>query len=274
MPYFRHRKKKVINDDYEPQADEATQALSVNELELTDRTKETLVKGRIATLGDILRRTERDMYRCQNFNKKNLEDVKRMLNARGLSFKPDNSAEQKSQNAPKAEQRKENGNALQNAQKKPFDNRNGKPQQQQNKQQHEPQKPKGPGEPEEWIKYSVNNKFGFKDLTGKVRIQPVYDEIFRFKEGYACFEKQGDFGYINAEDKVVIEPQFECAMSFSEGLASVTKDGKCGYIDKEGNVVIDYRFDTATAFEDGTARVKLDGNWNVIDKQGNLKVIG
>ena len=263
MPYFRHRKKKVVTDNYEPQADAQTQAISVNELELTDRTKETLVKGRIATLGDILRRTERDMYRCQNFNKKNLEDVRRMLNARGLSFKPDTDAEQKSQN----------GNAQQNAQKKPLDNKNGnRPQQE--RQQSEPQKPKGPGEPEEWIKYSVNNKFGFKDLTGKVRIQPVYDEIFRFKEGYACFEKQGDFGYINAEDKVVIEPQFECAMSFSEGLASVTKDGKCGYIDKEGNVVIDYRFDTATAFEDGTARVKLDGNWNVIDKQGNLKVIG
>lgn len=269
MPYFRHRKKKAINDNYVPDVGAEVQAISVNELELTDRTKDTLIKGRIATLGDILRRTERDMYRCQNFNKKNLEDVKRMLISRGLSFKPDANAEQKAQEN-KPEQNKQNaGN-----QKKPFDNRNGKPQQQQNKQPAEPPKPKGPGEPEEWIKYSVNNKFGFKDLTGKVRIQPKYDEIFRFKEGYACFEQQGDFGYINAEDKVVIEPQFECAMSFSEGLASVTKDGKCGYIDKEGNVVIDYRFDTATAFEDGTARVKLDGNWNVIDKQGNLKVIG
>ena len=252
MPYFKHRMKKFISDDYEPQADAQTQAISVNELELTDRTKKTLLKGRIVTLGDILRRTEHDMYRCQNLNKKNLEDVRKMLNARDLSFKPDSLVKQSSQSI-KAEQNRQNG----------------RPQY----QREEFQKPKGPGEPEEWIKYSVNNKFGFKDLTGSVRIQPVYDEIFRFKEGYACFEQHGDFGYIDKEGNVVIEPQFECAMSFSEGLASVTKDGKCGYIDKEGNVVIDYRFDTATAFENGTARVKLDGSWNVIDKKGNLKVI-
>lgn len=254
MYNFKHRKKKFRSDNYEPQADAQTQAISVNELELTDRTKDTLLKGRITTLGDILRRTEREMYRCQNFNKKNLEDVKRMLNARNLSFKPDIIVNQSSHSVNKADHNRQND----------------RPQ----RQQEEFQKPNGPGEPEEWIKYSVNNKFGFKDLTGNVRIQPVYDEIFRFKEGYACFEQQGDFGYIDKEGNVVIKPQFECAMSFSEGLASVTKDGKCGYIDKEGNLVIEYRFDTATAFENGTARVKLDGNWNVIDKQGNLKVMG
>ena len=267
MPYFRKRNKKPIkNDGYEPNAPQEQQEISVASLALGDNTKAVLDKGKLATLGDILKRTEREMFKIQGFGRKNLDDVKRMLEGFKLSLKPDDR-----QNKPLGD--------------KAGDSKQPHPQQQGNngkggaiKAEQLPKEDKKrsnvPGTPEEWEKFSSGTKWGFRDLIGKVAIEPLYDEIFRFKEDYACFEKQGEFGYINSKGEVVIEPQYECAMSFSEGLASVTKDGKCGYIDKDGKVVINFRFDTATAFEEGTARVKLDGAWNIIDKEGKLKVIG
>ena len=56
--------------------------------------------------------------------------------------------------------------------------------------------------------------------------------------------KIGDkWGYIDKSGKIVIEPQFDDASSFSEGLAAVCLGdycplrGKWGYIDKSGEYV-------------------------------------
>ena len=45
------------------------------------------------------------------------------------------------------------------------------------------------------------------------------------------------YGFIDKSGKMVIEPQFDNAEPFSEGLAQVEKDGKLGFIDKSGKVV-------------------------------------
>jgi len=45
------------------------------------------------------------------------------------------------------------------------------------------------------------------------------------------------YGYIDKTGKIVIEPKFDNAWSFSEGLARVKIDDKDGYIDKTGKYV-------------------------------------
>lgn len=214
----------------------------VEELKLHEKTLSALVAGGVKTVAAIVSRREREMFKIQNFGKKSLEDVKRAITALGLTFRPDE--------ADSAEHTQ-------------------KPQQkgQQKAQDARPQKaprPTEPGAPEEWTKFSKGGKWGIKNLMGKEEIPPVYDEIFLFREGLACYEKEGLFGYINTKNEVVIEPQFECAMSFSEGLACVTKDDKCGYINTSAETVIPFLYDAGTAFKDGSARVKLDGKWGRI----------
>lgn len=217
----------------------------VTELNLHEKTLNALTVGGVKTVGAIISRREREMYKIQNFGKKNLEDVKRAILALGLAFRPE-------------------VEEVQNTQKTGVEQREKQPQKKQRATE--------PGAPEEWTKFSKNGKWGIKNLMGKEEIPATYDEIFLFKEGLACYEKEGLFGYLNPKNEVVIEPQFECAMSFSEGLASVTKDGKCGYINTSAEVVIPYLYDAGTAFKDGVARVKLDGKWGKITTDQSQEV--
>lgn len=232
---------------YNPVGDENTLNKPISEIGLSQNTLDILSQGKIETVRDICVRTEREMFKVQRFGKKNLDEVRKIITSFGLTFRPF----EKKQDAESAQPNQQNNK------------QNNK----ENKKQNHVQ---SPGEPEEWTKFTKNGKWGFKNLLDKEVIPAVYDEIFLFHEGLACYENRGEFGYIDANNKVVITPKFECAMSFSEGLASVTLDGKCGYINKSGEVVINYAYDAATAFVNGTARVKLDGKWGVIDTQGNV----
>lgn len=49
--------------------------------------------------------------------------------------------------------------------------------------------------------------------------------------------QNGKRGYIDKTGKIVINPQFDDARHFTEGLASVNIGDKWGYIDKAGKIV-------------------------------------
>lgn len=242
--FRRHFHKPNKTDTYTPPYSEEVLAKSVDDIGLQVTTLELIKSANILTVGDIVKRREREMFKIQRFGRKQLDDIKKALSALNLSFRPDE---------PKTDTKSD-----------------AKPKQSTPQKQEKHKKTSTPGEPEEWIKFTRNGKWGFRDLQNREVIPARYDEIFLFHEGLACFEIGGEFGYINSKGEVVIEPKYECAMSFSEGLASVTLDGKCGYIDKSGNVVIDYAYDAATAFLDGYARIKLDGKWGTITPVGEI----
>lgn len=52
-------------------------------------------------------------------------------------------------------------------------------------------------------------------------------------------------GYVNLSGKLVIEPGFDEANPFVDGRALVKKDGKWGFIDRTGRVVVPFEFDSA-----------------------------
>ncbi len=95
----------------------------------------------------------------------------------------------------------------------------------------------------------VSGKWGYVDKTGKIIIEPKFDDADEFSEGLANVTIGKKYGYIDKSGKIVITPQFEfssnsyrCAY-FSEGLACLERDGKIGFIDKTGKVVIEPQFD-------------------------------
>jgi DNA-directed RNA polymerase subunit alpha len=57
---------------------------SVNDFELSVRSRNCLAKMNIFTLGDLLRITEQEMLSYKNFGETSLKEVKEMLAARGL----------------------------------------------------------------------------------------------------------------------------------------------------------------------------------------------
>lgn len=58
----------------------------LEEFDISVRSRHTLEKGNIRTLGDIVRRTEEEILGVENFGKKSLEEVADMLEEHGLRF--------------------------------------------------------------------------------------------------------------------------------------------------------------------------------------------
>jgi len=119
-------------------------------------------------------------------------------------------------------------------------------------------------ETDRFVKFQHGGKWGFKTKDGVEVIPPIYDEVFNFKEDYACVERKQLFGYINRDNELVIPYRYVCASSFSEGYACVADEEKCGYINKAGEVVVPFKYEAGTAVTNGLAHVKLDGKWGTL----------
>lgn len=262
---------------------EEKRALTLADLGVGERLAELLTKNRVTTAGDLVRRTERDMFRIQGFNKKMLVELKKCLAAKGMDFLPEKS--DKPQVQPSSETRAENSSDRRSAVRgeRPAEGRRGavsgsvprrgeKPATQREQKREERKKLTEPLPVEEWKKVQKSGKWGFFDGFNTV-IPAIYDEVFCFKDGLASVEQDEKCGYINPAGEVVIPLEYETAMSFSEGFASVVKGGKCGYINKENEVIIPFVYDAATPFEEGEAKVKKDGRWGTILPDGSVKWI-
>ena len=236
--------------------------LALENIGVSAKTAELLAKNKINTAGDVVIRTERDMFKVQGFNKKMLFEVKDALKAQGMEFRPA---------VPKAPKQPQKAEIADKPEK--IDNKSQKGKQDKGKAPVEKQqKLTEPLAVADWRKIQKGGKWGFYDGM-KTVIEPAYDEVFCFRDGLASVELDEKCGYINDKGEVVIPLEYETAMSFSEGLAAVTKRDKFGYINKENTVVIPFEYDAATAFENGEAKVKKDGKWGTISTDGTVKWI-
>src|SRR6476620_279377 len=112
---------------------------------------------------------------------------------------------------------------------------------------------------------SVEQKTGFIDARGKVRIPPQFDFANVFSEGLALFghwepDRKTDpvsrmwkakHGFINPAGEVVIPPTFDQAGDFHDGLAPVRVGKKWGYVNAKGATVIEPAFGQAEPFSEG-----------------------
>src|SRR5689334_17646234 len=66
---------------------------------------------------------------------------------------------------------------------------------------------------------TVNSKRGFINKTGKVIIEPRFDEVEDFSENLAAVKVGDWWGYIDKTGSIVIEPKFGEGYDFSENIA-------------------------------------------------------
>lgn len=155
-----------------------------------------------------------------------------------------------------------------------------------------------------------HKKWGFIDKTGRMVIQPQFDDVLRdqyggclvyshkpfknFSEGLCAVRTGNKWGYIDKTGKFVIEAKYDNAATFSEGLGCVRLGNKIGYVDKTGKLVIPLQFDAYEQsskahsdnpdwdftsllveklnFSDGLAVARKDGKEGYIDHSGKFVI--
>jgi len=125
---------------------------------------------------------------------------------------------------------------------------------------------------EDYIVFSLDDKYGCMDYEGNIILEPMYDEIDWFNEGFARIELDEKYGYINNKAEVIAESIYEYTLRFYQGLASVKKDGKYGYINGRGELVIEPIYDYADDFNNGLAMVRKDDKVGYINKSGEVVI--
>lgn len=155
-----------------------------------------------------------------------------------------------------------------------------------------------------------HKKWGFIDKTGKMVIEPQFDDVLRdqyggcfpythrlfknFSDGLCAVRVGNKWGYIDKTGKMVIAAKYDNAGTFSEGLGCVRLGSKCGYVDKTGRLALPLQFDayeqsnnarsdnpdwdfTSTlvekfGFSEGLAVSRKDGKEGYIDHSGKFVI--
>ena len=118
----------------------------------------------------------------------------------------------------------------------------------------------------------IGNQYGLIDETGKY-VLPMrnMEYLGSVHNGLASFSENDKYGFIDTSGQVKIKPQFDWVDEFSEGLCVVrnNKDNH-GYIDTTGRLIVDFQFQYANKFEQGRAKVEINNLWGAIDKTGKI----
>ncbi|WP_276355692.1 WG repeat-containing protein [Cohnella caldifontis] len=106
-----------------------------------------------------------------------------------------------------------------------------------------------------------NRKWGVIDRTGRFVVEPRYDWIEDFKDGFAYIGQPDDKGYnqvglIDKTGKEIIPPLYYPLDRMSNGFWKAAKDDKYGVFDQNGNAISDFQYDYIGDFHDGLALVQ------------------
>jgi hypothetical protein len=115
-------------------------------------------------------------------------------------------------------------------------------------------------------------KYGYIDSTGKMVIQPIYEDAQNFSEGFAIVYTGKEYHVIDEKGKEIVA-SIGPIQTFHDGLAafSDSKNSTQGYINTSGSIIIRPQFDTAGSFRaDGTAIVTKSGKYEIINKKGKI----
>lgn len=118
-----------------------------------------------------------------------------------------------------------------------------------------------------------NEKFGFKDAKGRIRIANRYDSIRPFREGRAAIKLLGKWGFIDQNDHLHVQPLFQKVSDYNEKVAVVKMDNKWGMIDLTGILKLQPIFDEISPQINSTfSVVRIKNLHGLISTKGQLLI--
>lgn len=138
----------------------------------------------------------------------------------------------------------------------------------------------------------IDGDWGAIDKTGRLIVEPRFDWIEDFNDGYALAGKytktlrpgSKSYSYVNLRGLIekksgeaILEPIYNEVLWRGNGLLAVAKDEKYGLMDLEGNALGEARFQHVSEYADGLAQVSVphgsgDYRFGFIDFAGKLVI--
>lgn len=115
-------------------------------------------------------------------------------------------------------------------------------------------------------------KWGFINRSGKWTIPPKYDDVKPFNQGIAPFERKDRWGYLNHQGKHIVENKYTYAETAFNDRLLVRRDGNFGFLNTAGETVIALQFKSARSFSNGKAAVRQNGRWGFINRSGTWAI--
>lgn len=113
------------------------------------------------------------------------------------------------------------------------------------------------------------NKWCFINRQGQI-ISPIYDEINEISDNFYTVKLNGKYGALNNFGQVIIEPKFEQLGDFKNGFAYYRSENKSGFVSKDG-YVHKAEFDWLSDFgADKIAVVKIGNSYGLINSTGKI----
>lgn len=116
-----------------------------------------------------------------------------------------------------------------------------------------------------------NYKIGFIDTLGNWHINPQYDDVNFFKEGYSAVCKNDSCYYITKDGKRISKDVFDEVENFKQGVAVVLKD-KLFYLVNRTLQIISKGYQELNKLSDGLYVCKNDKLYGAINGKGEIVI--
>ncbi len=126
---------------------------------------------------------------------------------------------------------------------------------------------------EEFIGVKIDDRWGFVDVNGKLRISNQYENVGFYNEGLAPIKILGRWGYINKREDLVVQPRYDTVHHFQSGLCKVLRKGKYGLINAQGNITVECEYDSLNRLNTGGFITCRENKKGLINEEGRLLIL-
>lgn len=114
----------------------------------------------------------------------------------------------------------------------------------------------------------LRSKYGALDQFGQVILEPKFDKLGDFKNGYAYYMETGNYGFVS-KSGTVHKAEFEWISDFNnEQIAVVRQNNRYGLINTLGQRILDARYSQVIPADSGVFVVVLDGSYGFFSSAG------
>jgi hypothetical protein len=114
----------------------------------------------------------------------------------------------------------------------------------------------------------IRDRWGFVDKAEELRVQPSYDEVRNFHNGIAAVKRNGKWGFVNNKGKEMAKPQYDAIQKLPTSRYIVTKEGKKGLVNEFGKEIYVPKYDFVEELKNGLILLGKNSKFGIVDING------